>query len=111
MVIESGHGTIEERLELLNERRTPAVIAAAKDEQLRELLEREREALAAALLKHGAILFRGFGLKTAEDFQATAALCFREKPEFSTLDWVDGLVALSDRLSEPVEAAVSCDAG
>jgi alpha-ketoglutarate-dependent taurine dioxygenase len=79
MVIDASKPAIEERLEFLNERKTPAVISAEKGEGLEHLLEEEREALAAVLVRHGAILFRGFGLETAGDFHDAAAQCFKQK--------------------------------
>ena len=67
---------IDERLTFLNEMQLPAVITAIHGEPLVELLAARREPLAAILRHYGAILFRGFGLRTAEEFQAAAAECF-----------------------------------
>jgi alpha-ketoglutarate-dependent taurine dioxygenase len=68
--------TIEDRLEFLDERRLPAVIRPIAGESLEMLLTGGREQLADVRRRYGAILFRGFGLSTAEDFRAAAALCF-----------------------------------
>jgi alpha-ketoglutarate-dependent taurine dioxygenase len=70
--------TTEDRLEFLDERKTLAVISAARGERLERLMEEESRSLAEVMLRHGAILFRGFGLVTAEDFQIAAAVCFKE---------------------------------
>jgi alpha-ketoglutarate-dependent taurine dioxygenase len=67
---------LEERLEFLNEARLPAMIRPLAGESLEGLLNRERGALKEILRSYGAILFRGFGLSTAEDFQRAADRCF-----------------------------------
>ncbi len=59
-----------------NELQLPAVIEARAREHLGDLLEAEADEMAALLRKNGAVLFRGFPLDTAEDFQAIAARCF-----------------------------------
>jgi alpha-ketoglutarate-dependent taurine dioxygenase len=67
---------IEDRLTFLNGMQLPAVITPIHSEPILELLAALREPLAEILLRYGAILFRGFGLSTADEFQAVAAACF-----------------------------------
>jgi alpha-ketoglutarate-dependent taurine dioxygenase len=67
---------IEDRLTFLNEMQLPAVITATPGESILELFAARQETLAVTLRHYGAILFRGFGLRTAEEFQAAAAACF-----------------------------------
>ncbi|MGC1784624.1 MAG: TauD/TfdA family dioxygenase [Acidobacteriaceae bacterium] len=67
---------IEDRLEFLDERKLPAVIHQIAGESLHTLLVDERESLAAMQRQYGAILFRGFGLSTPQDFRTSVALCF-----------------------------------
>jgi alpha-ketoglutarate-dependent taurine dioxygenase len=69
--------TLENRLDFFNEQQLPAVVRAAERESLLELLEGAAPQLAAIQRRFGAILFRGFGLRSAEDFHAAAACCFR----------------------------------
>jgi alpha-ketoglutarate-dependent taurine dioxygenase len=76
MVAEELSTNLDGRLEFLNERKLPAVIKAREGEKISTLLMESRESLAAILLQYGAVLFRGFGLSTAEDFHAAADLCF-----------------------------------
>jgi alpha-ketoglutarate-dependent taurine dioxygenase len=66
----------DNRLDFFNEQKLPAVIAASKGESLLELLNNSAQALSAIQRRYGAILFRGFGLRGAEDFHAAAARCF-----------------------------------
>jgi alpha-ketoglutarate-dependent taurine dioxygenase len=68
--------SLESRVEFLNDKQLPAVIMAAPGESLDSLLTEQRESLAAIRRRHGAILFRGFNLTTAEDFHAASALAF-----------------------------------
>jgi alpha-ketoglutarate-dependent taurine dioxygenase len=67
---------IEARIEFLDERKLPAVITSTAGESLHSLLASAREPLAAIRRRHGAILFRGFDLRTPEDFHAATSLCF-----------------------------------
>jgi alpha-ketoglutarate-dependent taurine dioxygenase len=67
---------IQDRLTFFNEQQLPAVITAAPSESLPELLTSASRELAEIQRRYGAILFRGFGLRTAEDFHAIAAQCF-----------------------------------
>lgn len=76
MVSEALDVTVQERLEFLNEQQLPAVLNALPGESLETLLTEKREELAAIEQRYGAILFRGFGLKTAEEFHAATAICF-----------------------------------
>lgn len=69
--------SIENRLDFFNEQQLPAVVTAAEGESLSELLDDSAPQLAAVQRRYGAILFRGFGLRSAEDFHAAAARCFR----------------------------------
>jgi alpha-ketoglutarate-dependent taurine dioxygenase len=73
---EEADHSIQGRLEFLNERRLPALVTAAPGESLGELLAVFREPLEAVQLKYGAILFRGFGLATAEQFGEVAGKLF-----------------------------------
>lgn len=75
-VLEELETKLEDRLEFLNERKLPAVIKPLEGETFSALLTDMRESLATILRRHGAILFRGFGLSTPEDFHAAAGLCF-----------------------------------
>jgi hypothetical protein len=59
---------IDSRLSFLNAERLPAVITARPGETMDTLLSQARDSLAAIRLQYGAILLRGFGLKTADDF-------------------------------------------
>lgn len=68
--------SVEGRLDFFNEQQLPAVITAAPGESLPELLASASQGLQAVRRRYGAILFRGFDLRTAQDFQATAAQCF-----------------------------------
>ena len=52
------------------------MITPAAGESLPSLLTGARDALTAIRRKYGAILFRGFGLRTAEDFHAAADISF-----------------------------------
>lgn len=76
MVAEETGTGLEERLEFLNERKLPAVIAARAGETIGGLVGSSRESLAAVLKQYGAVLFRGFGLETAEHFHSAADLVF-----------------------------------
>jgi alpha-ketoglutarate-dependent taurine dioxygenase len=67
---------LEARVTFLNERKLPAVIVAWPGERLDDLLQTSREPLQALRRRYGAVLFRGFGLTTAEEFQRAAALSF-----------------------------------
>jgi len=67
---------LEDRLEFLNEARLPVMIQPVAGEALENLLHGEREALGEILGLYGAVLFRGFGLRTAADFQHAAQQCF-----------------------------------
>jgi alpha-ketoglutarate-dependent taurine dioxygenase len=67
---------IAARLEFFDDRKLPAVLKPIAGESLHSLLTNAREALAAVRRQYGAILFRGFDLRTPEDFHAVAALCF-----------------------------------
>jgi alpha-ketoglutarate-dependent taurine dioxygenase len=67
---------LENRLTFFNEQQLPAVIKAGEGESLRDLLADASEELAAIKGRYGAILFRGFNLRSAEDFHAAAAQCF-----------------------------------
>jgi alpha-ketoglutarate-dependent taurine dioxygenase len=67
---------LEDRLEFLNDRHLPAVITPILGQSLAELLTHEREALSEIRQRYGAILFRGFDLRTPEDFHAAATLAF-----------------------------------
>lgn len=78
---------LDARLEFLNEEKLPVMIRPAAGETLDELVRAEREQLTATLHRYGAILFRGFGLRTAEDFQAAAKTCF----EGTLLPYLGGL--------------------
>jgi len=64
--------SLKHRLSFFNEQELPAAITATNGESLLELLTGEAQELAAIQLRYGAILFRGFGLRTAEDFRAAA---------------------------------------
>jgi alpha-ketoglutarate-dependent taurine dioxygenase len=79
--------SIENRISFLNGQKLPVVIEAQRGESLLELLESERESLEAVRLKHGAILLRGFGLDSAEDFRSAAALAFKD----GSRDYVGGV--------------------
>lgn len=68
--------SLENRLDFINEQQLPAVVRAAEHESLFELLDAAAPQLAAIQRRFGAILFRGFALRNAEDFHAAAALCF-----------------------------------
>jgi alpha-ketoglutarate-dependent taurine dioxygenase len=68
--------TMEQRVAFLNERKLPAVVTAQAGESLATLLDNERETLEALRQRHGAVLFRGFDLHTAEDFRVAAAQAF-----------------------------------
>jgi len=68
--------SLENRLTFLNTQKLPPVIMAAKGESLLELLASAALELAAIERRFGAILFRGFGLRTPEDFHAAADSCF-----------------------------------
>lgn len=68
--------TVEARVSFLNERKLPAVIVARPGEGLEDLLQEARAQLEKLRLRYGAVLFRGFGLTTAEAFQRAAALSF-----------------------------------
>ena len=68
---------LEDRLEFLNEKKLPVVIRPVEGETIEGLLTESRESLEAILRQYGAVLFRGFGLRTAEDFHAAADLCFK----------------------------------
>ena len=57
---------IEARLQFLDERKLPAVITSTAGESLHSMLTTAREPLAAIRLRYGAILFRGFDLRTPE---------------------------------------------
>jgi alpha-ketoglutarate-dependent taurine dioxygenase len=79
---------IESSLAFLNPQRLPAVISPARlgvaDTGLLSLLrlfERERPALRELELKYGALLFRGWAIETASDFERLAQCCFRGTPE------------------------------
>jgi len=76
MVVEETGTKLEGRLEFLNERKLPAVIRAREGETIEALMTESRESLAAILRQYGAVLFRGFGLRSAEDFHAAADLVF-----------------------------------
>ena len=69
---------LEKRIEFLNKKMLPAVIIGRDGESLTELLSEARLELAQLRLKHGAVLFRGFGLTSASDFRAVAALAFED---------------------------------
>jgi alpha-ketoglutarate-dependent taurine dioxygenase len=71
-----AESNIKERLEFLNERKLPAVITSRAGESLAALLTSERDSHAEIRQKYGAILFRGFDLKSPEDFRAAVALSF-----------------------------------
>jgi len=75
-MLELLEAQVEERAEFLNEEKLPAMIRPLADETLGDLLRAEREPLREMLRRYGAILFRGFGLSTAEDFQKAANQCF-----------------------------------
>ena len=66
----------ESRLEFLNAEKLPVVIRPDGNESLEELLAGESESLAELLRQYGAILFRGFSVRTAEDFRAVTARLF-----------------------------------
>jgi alpha-ketoglutarate-dependent taurine dioxygenase len=72
----SLESSLENRLDFFNEQKLPAVITATKGESLLELLTNLAPELAAIERRYGAILFRGFDLRTAEDFHAAADRCF-----------------------------------
>jgi alpha-ketoglutarate-dependent taurine dioxygenase len=76
-VLETQELEIEDRLEFLNERMLPAVLTPRAGESLEALLTERRGSLSAIQRRHGAILFRGFGLRTPEDFRAAADLWFQ----------------------------------
>jgi alpha-ketoglutarate-dependent taurine dioxygenase len=67
---------IEDRLKFLNERKLPAMITPIAGESLHTLLTDARDSLAAIRRRYGAILFRGFGLSSPNDFRAAASLSF-----------------------------------
>jgi alpha-ketoglutarate-dependent taurine dioxygenase len=73
------HESIEGRLEFLNQSKLPAVLTPLGNQTLRALLEEAKEPLAAILRRHGAILFRGFDLSTADEFHAVAAQRFQNE--------------------------------
>jgi len=75
-MIESTLSAIEDRLEYLNKHRLPAVITPDGNERLVDLLGCAREELGEVLARHGAILFRGFGLRTAEEFHQASSTLF-----------------------------------
>jgi hypothetical protein len=68
--------SVENRLVFLNEQKLPAVITAAQGESLLEFMDSTPKELEAIRQRYGAILFRGFDLRTAEDFHTVAAHCF-----------------------------------
>lgn len=68
--------SVENRLTFLNAQKLPAVITDSQGESLLELLTSAAPELAAIERRFGAILFRGFGLSTPEDFHAAADSCF-----------------------------------
>jgi alpha-ketoglutarate-dependent taurine dioxygenase len=76
MTAEKAEPTIEGRLEFVNEQKLPVMLTPLAGETLQALLTEQREAIAATLRQYGAILFRGFDLKSPEDFRAAAALAF-----------------------------------
>jgi alpha-ketoglutarate-dependent taurine dioxygenase len=78
---------LEDRVEFLNEENLPAMIRSVAGETLEDLLRAEREPLREMLRRYGAILFRGFALRTAEDFQKAANQCF----EGELLPYLGGL--------------------
>ena len=67
---------LENRLTFFNDLKLPAVLTAAPGETLAGTLAGAARELAEVKLRYGAILFRGFGLRGAEDFHAAAARCF-----------------------------------
>jgi alpha-ketoglutarate-dependent taurine dioxygenase len=68
--------SIASRVTFLNHERLPAVLTAEPGETIHSLLEHSSEELTAIRLQYGALLFRGFGLATAQDFHAAADLLF-----------------------------------
>ena len=68
--------TIDDRIQFLDERKLPAVLMPAGGESLQALVREGRDPLAAILRRHGAILFRGFGVSSAEEFREAAAMMF-----------------------------------
>ncbi len=68
--------SVENRLVFLNEQKLPAVITAAQGESLLEFMDSVPKELEVLQRRYGAILFRGFDLRTAEEFYAVAAHCF-----------------------------------
>lgn len=61
------------RSRYFDERRFPLVVEpAAAEVRLADWVADGRDEVAAALLAHGAILFRGFGVGSVEEFEATA---------------------------------------
>jgi alpha-ketoglutarate-dependent taurine dioxygenase len=78
---------LEDRVEFLNEECLPVMIRPVAGEKLEALLRTEREPLREILRRYGAILFRDFGLRSAEDFQKAAAQCF----EGDLLPYLGGL--------------------
>jgi alpha-ketoglutarate-dependent taurine dioxygenase len=69
--------TVQSRITFLNERKLPAIITAEAGESLESLMASSRTELTAIQAQHGAILFRGFGLTSAEQFRAAADLWFK----------------------------------
>jgi alpha-ketoglutarate-dependent taurine dioxygenase len=70
--------TINDRLEFLNDQQLPAVVTAVPGESLGTLLTEQREPLGKMMERYGAILFRGFDLHSAADFQDAVALAFNK---------------------------------
>jgi len=66
----------ETRLEFLNAEKLPVVIRPAYGESLEESLAGSSDWLPELLRQYGAILFRGFSLRTAEEFRAATARLF-----------------------------------
>lgn len=60
----------------------PLVIKAAEERGLPAYLQEHKEQVRADLLKHGAILFRNFDLKTIADFEAASGLFSTELLEY-----------------------------
>lgn len=72
---ETAISRLDGRLEFFNDRKLPAVLRAHPGESLPALLAEPESSLENALIRYGAILFRGFGL-SAPQFRELSARLF-----------------------------------
>jgi hypothetical protein len=67
------------QIEFLNQQKLPVVIRPMAGESLPEYFSAAGGSIVETLRQHGAILFRGFSLRTADEFQAACACLFKNE--------------------------------